>query len=83
MLTRFDFTKNERDLLNTAVSCGLVDPVGLACIVASHANSMDAIISKLSEICWTLRTGSDAEQETRSRWIDACDYFRFIDDDQG
>jgi hypothetical protein len=78
MLTRFDFTKNQRDLLNAAVSCGLVDAIELACMVTNHGNNMDALLDELSEVCWVLRTGSDNERETRSQWVNACDQFRAL-----
>ena len=75
MLTRFDFTKNERGLLNTAVSCGLVDAIEFACMVSNHGNNIHAIMDELSEACWVLRTGGDAERKTRSQWIGACENF--------
>lgn len=75
MLSRFDFTKEQRDLLNIAVSCGVVDAVELACMVTNHGNNMGPILDELSEACFVLRTGSDAERRTRSEWINACDQF--------
>tara|TARA_R100001163_G_C4882921_1_gene79409 strand:- start:22 stop:252 length:231 start_codon:yes stop_codon:yes gene_type:complete len=75
-MTRFDFTQKERLLLNKAVSCGLVDAVELAVLVANYGNNVDAIKRKLSYACWVLRNGCEEEKQTRSMWIEACKNFR-------
>lgn len=70
MVTRFDFTPQQRDTLNAAVRIGLVDAVDLACIVATHAAHFAPIATELDEIAHTLRTGNRAEQQIKKTWND-------------
>jgi hypothetical protein len=74
MLSRFDFNKNQRDLLNLAVSLGIIDAVELGCMMAEHGADFTAITDEISEACWASRLEMD-RAEARSAWIDACDNF--------
>lgn len=79
MVTRFDFTPQQRDTLNAAVRLGIVDPVDLACIVTTHAMLFADIARELDETADTLRHGSDEEQGRRRAWIDIRESIHLLD----
>ena len=81
MIDRHDFTENQRDLLNTAVSCGLVDAVELACMVKSYSDdslimgisfheAIDVMIDGLEAgAYWARLSDDESKQEAWSRWV--------------
>lgn len=46
---RFDFTKRDRDALNTAAGLGIVDAVEFGCLVAKHGTDTRAILEEILE----------------------------------
>jgi hypothetical protein len=78
MISRHDFTKNQRWLLNRAVRIGLMDAFDLGVLLAVKGNDFDAIKSEVSEYAWVLRNGCESEQKTRSLWIQACEVYKTL-----
>lgn len=80
MISRHDFTKGQRELLNYAVQIQLLDAVELGVLIANHGPDMEAIRKELDEFAWVLRTGSEEERNRRNQWITARNWVVIIVD---
>ena len=59
MTSRFDFTKAQRTLLNTAVSLDIIDAVELGCLISEHGSDFDAIEEDILMCAWASHHSDD------------------------
>jgi hypothetical protein len=70
-LTRFDFTKEDRDDLNAAAAIGAVDAVGFGILMANFRTDVDAFFADLLEIAWAAHHHQPDQHKALCRILDA------------
>lgn len=68
-MTRFDFDKITRDALNAAVTLGIIDAVGLGCIMANHGADAQLIVDEITEAAFCDFHSADG-RERHGEWCD-------------
>ncbi len=71
-ISRHDFTKPERDMLNLAVTLNVVDAVELAVMVANIGVNFDVLCSELTDAAFT---NIHTEPHIHTEWVKAVDEF--------
>jgi hypothetical protein len=71
-MDRFDFTKDQRDLLNLAVKINVVDAVELGCMMSNVGVNFDVLCGELTE---TAFTNIHSESRIHTEWVTAVDAF--------
>lgn len=76
MLDRFDYTQDQRSLLNKAVEIGFVDAVELGCMMANHGTNVHALFDGLTEAAFS---NIHSERRLHTEWVQAFDaYYKVI-----
>ena len=71
-IDRFDFSQQQRDLLNKAVALGVTDAVGLGCLIAEFGKDFDSIRDNLDEYNYSCRHHYN---EKNHAWISASEEY--------
>lgn len=78
-ITRHDFTATDRDMMMAAITLGLLDAIGLACLVHEHGTDAKAILDEVSDYAEARR---HYDGKTMSAWYalrNAVSYFRTVE----